>query len=99
MNQKLVPDLYFHISLNYRYISTKKWNSYTVDKATHNILLTKLEHYGIKGHANYWPCSFLTDSKKYMCKRKQFYFPRNYPWNSLKGSVLVPCYSLYPSKI
>ena len=30
----------------------------------YNILLTKLEHNGINGNANYWFCSFLTDSIK-----------------------------------
>ena len=35
------------------------------DTVNHNILLTNLEHYGIKGNANYWFCSFLTDRKQY----------------------------------
>ena len=32
---------------------------------THIILLTKLEHYGIKGNANYLLCSLLTDRKQH----------------------------------
>ena len=32
----------------------------------HNIILTKLEHYGIKGNANYWLRSFKTDRKQYI---------------------------------
>ena len=35
------------------------------DTVNHNILLAKLEHYGIKGNANYWLCSFLADRKQY----------------------------------
>ena len=43
------------------YLDLKK----TFDTVNHNILLMKLEHYGVKGNANYWLCSFLTDTKQY----------------------------------
>ena len=43
------------------YLDLKK----AFDTVNHNILLTKLEHYGIKGNTNYWLHSFLTDRKQY----------------------------------
>ena len=35
------------------------------DTVNHNILLTKLQHYGIKENANNWLCLFLMDRKQY----------------------------------
>ena len=43
------------------YLDLKK----AFDTVNHNILLTKLEYYRIKGKANYWLRSFLTDRKQY----------------------------------
>ena len=40
------------------------WSKKGFDTVNRNILLAKLEHYGIKGNANYWLCSFLTDRKQ-----------------------------------
>ena len=36
-----------------------------LDTGNQNILLTKLEYYGIKGNASYWLCSLLIDRKQY----------------------------------
>jgi len=60
------------------------------DTVNHNILLNKLEHYGIRGLAINWMTSYLTD-------RKQFveYNSRHSEWKTVKcgipqGSILGP---------
>ena len=64
------------------------------DTVNHNTLLTKLEHYGIKGNANYWLRSFLTDRKQYTkCNRKRLKLSRNYSWSSAR--VCTRAYAIY----
>ena len=37
------------------------------DTVDHNILVKKLEHYGIRGLANNWVCSYLENRRQYVC--------------------------------
>ena len=37
----------------------------TLDAVNHDVLLKKLNHYGITGIANNWFCSFLSDRMQY----------------------------------
>ena len=37
------------------------------DTVDHNILAKKLEHYGIRGLAKYWVCSYLENRRQYVC--------------------------------
>ena len=37
------------------------------DTVDHNILIKKLEHYGIRGLANKWACSYLENRSQYVC--------------------------------
>ena len=72
------------------YLDRKK----AFDTVNHNILLTKLEHCGIKGNANYWLRSFLTDRKQYTkCNRKRLKLSRNYSWSSAR--VCTRAYAIY----
>ena len=49
------------------YVDLKK----AFDTADHEILLKKLSHYGIRGIANEWFCSYLTKIKQYVIIRNQ----------------------------
>ena len=61
----------------------------------HNILLTKLEHCGIKSNASYWLHSFLTDWKQYTSVTG-LKLPRNYSWISPRVCTRSPSiYHIY----
>ena len=68
------------------YLDLKK----TFDTVNHNILLTKLEHYGVKGNANYWLCSFLTDTKQYTSVTWKDSNSQEITHGVLQGSALGP---------
>ena len=54
------------------------------------MLLTKLEHYGIKGNTNYWRHSFLTDRKKYTSVTGKDSISQEITHGVPQGSVLGP---------
>ena len=54
------------------------------------MLLTKLEHYGIKGNTNYWLHSFLTDRKKYTSVTGKDSISQEIAHGVPQGSVLGP---------
>ena len=68
------------------YLDLKK----AFDTVNHNILLTKLEHYGIKGNADYWLRSFLTDRKQYTSVTGKDSNSQEITHGVLQGSVLGP---------
>ena len=68
------------------YLDLKK----AFDTVNHNILLTKLEHYGIKGNANYWLRSFLTDRKQYTSVTGKDSNSQEITHGVPQGSVLGP---------
>ena len=81
-----------------RNVSFPVWVYLDLKKAfhtvNHDILLTKLEHYCIKGNANYCFLSFLTDIKQYTSVKgnNSQEITHGFP----KGSVYyVPYYLLY----
>ena len=68
------------------YLDLKK----AFDTVNHNILLTKLEHYGIKGNANYWLRSFLTDRKQNTSVTEKDSNSQEITHGVPQGSVLGP---------
>ena len=60
------------------------------DAVNHNILLTKLEHYGIKGNAKYWLRSFLMDRKQYTSLTGKDSNSQEITHRVPQGSVLGP---------
>ena len=68
------------------YLDLKK----AFDTINHSILLTKLEHYGIKGNANYWLRSFLIDRKQYTSVTGKDSNSQEITHGVPQGSVLGP---------
>ena len=68
------------------YLDLKK----AFDVVNHSILLTKLEHYGIKDNANYWLRSFLTDRKQYTSVQGKDSNSQEITHGLRQGSVLGP---------
>ena len=69
------------------YLDLKK----AFDTVNYNIiLLTKLEHYGIKGNANYWLRSFLTDRKQNTSVTEKDSNSQEITHGVPQGSVLGP---------
>ena len=60
------------------------------DTVNHEILLKKLEHYGIRGIANYWLRSFLTNRKQYTNIKGQNSSPQEITHGVPQGSILGP---------
>lgn len=94
------------LSIKYNFIWTK--NIYlrriyrfkkALDTVDHDILLNKLEHYGIRGIANSWFCSYLKNwcqtTQVGPCTSKTEVSPCGIP----QGSVLGPLLFLYISTI
>ena len=68
------------------YLDLKK----AFDTVNHKILLTNLEHYDIKGNANYWLCSFLADRKQYTSVTGKNSNSQEITLGVPQGSVLGP---------
>ncbi|MEO2220739.1 MAG: reverse transcriptase family protein, partial [Nitrosopumilus sp.] len=60
------------------------------DTVDHHILLKKLEYYGIKGRANEWFHSYLTDRQQYVCINGFDSKPLTMKYGVPQGSVLGP---------
>ena len=60
------------------------------DVIDHEILLTKLNHYGIRGIANDWIRSYLTDRKQFVHYKGQQSSLQHIKYGVLQGSVLGP---------
>ena len=56
----------------------------------HQILLQKLECYGIRGTANTWIASYLTDRKQYTCYNGKSSSTTNISCGVPQGSILGP---------
>ena len=87
LNKFKNPVIKVSLSVGYTLISKIAFNT-----VNHNVLQTKLEHYGIKDKANYWLYSFSTDRKQYAsAKRNYFKFQENIhgvPQKFALGSLL-----------
>ena len=60
------------------------------DTVGHNILLKKLYHYGIKGKANEWFCSYLSNRSQFVSINGFDSEPKTVGIGVLQGSVLGP---------
>ena len=62
----------------------------TVDAVNYEILLSKLQHYGVTGIANDWMRSFLTNRKQYTSINGYDSTPQGITHGVPQGSVLGP---------
>ena len=60
------------------------------DTVDHNILVKKLEHYGIRGIANMWICSYLMNRSQYVCINDTNSDCMNVTCGVPQGSILGP---------
>ena len=60
------------------------------DTVNHEILLTKLEHYGIRGVINSWFRSYLSDRRQSIRKQTNAYLKLKRSYVECSGSVLGP---------
>ena len=60
------------------------------DTIEHDILLSKLEHYGIRGLANEWFKSYLSNRKQYLSINGYDFNLADVKSDVLQGSVLDP---------
>ena len=60
------------------------------DMVDHNILVNKLEHYGIRGTANMWICSYLMNRSQYVCINDTNSDCMNVTCGVPQGSILGP---------
>lgn len=60
------------------------------DTVNHNILLKKLEHYGIRGHVKDWFASFLKDRKQFVTIDSTDSETKDVEYGVPQGSVLGP---------
>ena len=65
------------------------------DTVDHDILLKKLEHYGIRGVANAWFKSYLDNRKQFVSINGVDSELKPMKFGVPQGSVLVPCYFSY----
>ena len=60
------------------------------DMVDHNILLDKLEHYGIRGIANTWFKSYLSNRKQFVCISGRCSAEQSLKYSVPQGSILGP---------
>ena len=60
------------------------------DTVDHNILVKKLEHYGIRGLAKYWVCSYLESRRQYVCINDSNSYCLDVKCGVPQGSILGP---------
>ena len=60
------------------------------DTVNHEILLTKLEHYGIRGNMLHWFKSYLSNRKQYVSVNGKSSLPLDISYGVPQGSVLSP---------
>ena len=65
------------------------------DMVNHEILLKKLEHYGIRGKALTWLASYLSNREQYVSIDGKLSSRRVLEHGVPQGSILAPCCLLY----
>ena len=68
-----------------------------LDTVDHEILLSKLNHYGIRGASNYWFRSYLSDRQQYVSINGYDSGLTKLNFGVPQGSVLVPYFFCYIS--